>query len=80
MLRWLVAILFLANLLAFALASGLLGALPASGEREPSHLNRQIHPDWLNARPLSAADLAEQPPVVGGPAPVAPVQASSLAQ
>ncbi|TKC89527.1 hypothetical protein FAZ69_11405 [Trinickia terrae] len=79
MLRWLVAILFLANLLAFALASGLFGVLPASGEREPSHLNRQLHPDWLTVKPISAADAADQP-VVGGPAPVAPVQASTLTQ
>ena len=79
MLRWLVAILFLANLLAFVLASGLLGALPASGEREPSHLNRQIHPDWLTVQPVSTADATDQA-VVGGPAPVVPVQASALGQ
>lgn len=79
MLRWLIAILVLANLLAFVLASGLLGALPASGEREPSHLNRQIHPDWLTVTPIAAADATDQA-VVGGPAPVVPVQASTLTQ
>lgn len=79
MLRWLVAILFLANLLAFALASGRLGALPASGEREPSLLNRQIHPEWLNAKPVSTADAADQA-VVGSPASAPPIQTSSIPQ
>jgi hypothetical protein len=79
MLRWLCAILFLANLLAFALASGLLGGLPASGELEPSHLNRQIHPEQLITKPVSTADATDQA-VVGGPATVTPVQASSLTQ
>ena len=42
MLRWLIAILFLANLVALALASGMAGPLPASGPREPHHLERQV--------------------------------------
>jgi hypothetical protein len=79
MLRWLLAILFLANLLALGLASGLLGALPAAGELEPGHLNRQIHPELLGAKPISAAQAADQA-IVGGPAPAAPIQASALAQ
>jgi hypothetical protein len=79
MLRWLIAILVLANLLAFVLASGVLGALPASGEREPSHLNRQIHPDWLTVQPVASADATDQA-VVGGPVPATPIQASTLTQ
>ena len=68
MLRWLIAILFLANLIAFALASGMLGPLPAAGPREPHHLERQVHPEWLKARPISEAEATEQA-VVGQPDP-----------
>jgi hypothetical protein len=70
MLRWLIAILFLANLLAFALASGMLGALPSSGAREPNHLNRQVNPESLRVRPVSAADSVDQA-MLGGPVPMA---------
>lgn len=77
MLRWLIAILFLANLAAFALASGMLGPLPAAGAREPHHLEGQIHPDWIKARPISAAETAEQA-IVGRPDPTPPIQAAPL--
>jgi hypothetical protein len=66
MLRWLIAILVLANMLAFALASGMLGPLPSSGPREPNHLNRQVHPEWLKTRPISSAEAGEQA-IVGAP-------------
>ncbi|HTH75044.1 MAG TPA: hypothetical protein VL635_11610 [Trinickia sp.] len=77
MLRWLIAILFLANLIAFALASGMLGPLPASGPREPHHLERQVHPDWLKTRPISEADAAEQA-IVGRPDPTPAIAAAPL--
>ncbi|HEX7681987.1 MAG TPA: hypothetical protein VF446_00320 [Trinickia sp.] len=77
MLRWLIAILFLANLIAFALASGMLGPLPASGPREPHHLERQVHPEWLKARPISEAESSEQP-VIGRPDPVPKIAAVPL--
>ncbi len=79
MLRWLIAIFFLANLLAFGLASGVLGALPSSGAREPSHLNRQVHPEWLKARPVSAAEAGDQA-VVGQPQPAPAVATATLGQ
>ncbi|WP_269508111.1 hypothetical protein [Burkholderia sp. IMCC1007] len=64
MLRWLIAVLFLANLLAFALAHGMLGPLPAAGPREPGVLSRQVQPDALRATPLAQAS---DQPVIGGP-------------
>ncbi|APR34422.1 hypothetical protein [Paraburkholderia sp. SOS3] len=79
MLRWLIALLVIANLLAFAAVRGLFGPTPAAGAREPFHLNRQIHPEGLRVQPMSATDAADQA-VVGGPAPVAPIAASALAQ
>ena len=79
MLRWLIGLLILANLIAFAMARGVFGPTPAAGSREPNHLERQIHPDWLTVRPLSASQAADQP-VVGGPVPVAPVQQTTLTQ
>ncbi len=79
MLRWLIAILVLANLLVFAFASGLIAMLPASSQRELAHLNRQIHPDWLTVQPVSEAEAANRA-VVGGAMPAAPVQASGLSQ
>jgi hypothetical protein len=75
MLRWLIAILVLANVVAFALASGILGPLPASGPREPNHLNRQIHPEWLRARPISAGEANDQ--AIVGKAVSAPAMATS---
>jgi hypothetical protein len=79
MLRWLIAILVLANLVAFGLASGMLGPLPASGPREPNHLNRQVHPEWLKTRPISAAEANDQA-IVGKAAPEPAVKASALTQ
>lgn len=77
MLRWLIVILFLANALAFGLASGMLGPLPSSGPREPNHLNRQVHPEWLQVHPITAADAGEQA-IVGTPAPQPMVDATPL--
>jgi hypothetical protein len=81
-LRWTIAILFLANVLAFVATLGVFGtfgpSLIASG-RGPDHLNRQVNPDWLTARPVTASEAADQP-VVGGPMPSAPIAASALAQ
>lgn len=79
MLRWLIVILVLANAIAFALASGRLSPLPASGPREPHHLNRQVHPEWLRAQPITAAEAGEQA-IVGKPAPEPTVAAAPLAQ
>lgn len=79
MLRWLIAILVVADLVAFALASGMLGPLPASGPREPNHLNRQIHPEWLQVRPLSAAEANDQA-IVGKAAPTPAVATTPLTQ
>ncbi|MGH8780744.1 hypothetical protein [Paraburkholderia sp.] len=79
MLRWLIAILFLANMLAFVAMRGVFGPLPSAGTREPNHLNRQIRPEWLKVTPLSAADAADLA-VVGGPAPEPAIAASALAQ
>jgi hypothetical protein len=79
MLRWMIAILFLANMLAFVAMRGVFGPTPTAGGREPNHLNRQIHPDWLRIQPVSAAEAADLA-VVGGPAPSAPIAASALTQ
>lgn len=79
MLRWLIAILFLANMLAFVAVRGVLGPTPTAGAREPNHLNRQLHADWLKVQPVTAAEAADQA-VVGGPAPMAPIAASALSQ
>ncbi len=77
MLRWLIAILFLANLVAFALAGGVLGPLPAAGAREPHHLEQQVHPEWIKARPISEAETAEQA-IVGQPDPTPSIKAAPL--
>ena len=79
MLRWLIAILFLANLLAFATLRGVFGPLPYAGAREPGHLNRQIHPETLRVQPVSAAEATDLA-VVGGPAPAPAIAASALSQ
>jgi hypothetical protein len=71
--------LFLANMLAFVAVRGVFGPAPTAGGREPNHLNRQVHPDWLKVQPITATEAADQP-VVGGPAPSAPVAASTLPQ
>jgi hypothetical protein len=77
MLRWLIPVLILANLLMLAVAHGAFGPLPAAGAREPHHLLLQVRPESLSTRPLSSEDAADQA-IVGGPAPVARVQASPL--
>lgn len=64
MLRWLIAVLFLANMLAFAVMRGTFGPLPAAGPREPGHFAQQVRPDALRVTALAQA--ADQP-VVGGP-------------
>ena len=67
MLRWLIAVLFLANMLAFVVARGVFGPLPAAGPREPGVLARQVRPEARRVTPLAQA--ADQP-VIG--APIAP--------
>jgi hypothetical protein len=79
MLRWLLALLLLANVLAFVTMRGLFGPSPAAGPREPNHLNRQVRPDQLRVQPMAAADATDLA-VVGGPAPIAPIAASALRQ
>ncbi|CAM2147936.1 MULTISPECIES: hypothetical protein [Paraburkholderia] len=79
MLRWLIAILILANLLAFAAIRGLFGPTPASGSLERQHLNRQIHPEGLTVRPIKPSESVDVP-VVGGPVADPAIQASTLAQ
>lgn len=79
MLRWLIAILILANLAAFAATRGAFGPTPASGSRESQHLNRQIHPERLTVRPIPASESIDVP-VVGGPVAQPAVQASTLTQ
>ncbi|AHI64270.1 hypothetical protein NX868_06695 [Burkholderia thailandensis] len=64
MLRWLISILFLANMLAFVVVRGVFGPLPAAGSREPGHALLQVRPDALRVTPVSQA--ADQP-IVGGP-------------
>jgi hypothetical protein len=79
MLRWPIAILFLANVLAFVAVRGVFGPSPTAGGREPNHLNRQVNPEWLKVQPVTAAEAADQP-VVGGPAPSVPIATSELGQ
>ncbi|UXU87541.1 hypothetical protein [Burkholderia sp. S-53] len=76
MLRWLIAVLFLANMLAFVVARGVFGPLPAAGPREPGVLSRQVQPDALRVTPLAhASDQA----LVGGPIASPAVTAAPLA-
>ncbi|WP_116134759.1 hypothetical protein [Trinickia diaoshuihuensis] len=77
MLRWLIAILLLANMIAFALASGMLGPLPAAGPIESNHIERQVHPEWLKATPISEAQSAEQV-IIGQPDPSPALNAAPL--
>jgi hypothetical protein len=79
MLRWLIALLILANLLMFAVVRGMVGPLPAAGAREPHHLLQQVHPEALNTRPIHPEEAFDQPRV-GGPAPAANVQTTPLGQ
>ncbi|CAB3763175.1 hypothetical protein GQ57_22170 [Burkholderia sp. MSh2] len=76
MLRWLIAVLFLANLLAFAVACGVFGPLPAAGPREPGMLSRQVRPESLRVTPLAQAS---DQPVIGGPIAPPAVAAEPLA-
>ncbi|AFQ46982.1 hypothetical protein PI86_00625 [Burkholderia sp. A9] len=76
MLRWLIAVLFLANMLAFVVARGVFGPLPAAGPREPGMLSRQVRPDALRAMPLAQAT---DQPVIGGPLAAPAVTAEPLA-
>ncbi|MFP4905674.1 hypothetical protein ACLFKT_42580, partial [Paraburkholderia sp. BR14261] len=79
MLRWLIAILILANGLAFAAIGGVFGPTPSSGSRETQHLNRQIHPERLVVKPIRPSESADVP-TVGGPVTEPSVQASTLTQ
>jgi hypothetical protein len=79
MLRWLIAALFVANLVVFAAVRGVFGPTPAAGAREPSHLSQQIQPDRLQVRPLNPAQTAP-PPVVGAPVADPAIAASTLTQ
>ncbi|VWC51282.1 hypothetical protein BLA6993_07967 [Burkholderia lata] len=76
MLRWLIAVLFLANMLAFVVARGVFGPLPAAGPREPGVLARQVLPDALRVTPLAQAS---DQPVIGGPIAPPAVTAEPLA-
>ncbi|MBN3784924.1 MULTISPECIES: hypothetical protein [Burkholderia] len=76
MLRWLIAVLFLANMLAFVVARGVFGPLPAAGPREPGVLARQVRPDALRVTPLARAT---DQPVIGGPIAPPAVTAEPLA-
>jgi hypothetical protein len=82
MLRWTIAVLVLANLLAFAAIRGVFGPLPVAADSQPMYLNRQVHPESLHVRPETAQEAAEaaDKAVVGAPAPEAPVQAQPLPQ
>ncbi|MCC8392136.1 hypothetical protein LJ656_06005 [Paraburkholderia sp. MMS20-SJTR3] len=77
MLRWPIAILILANVLAFVALRGAFGPTPTAGGHEPAHLNRQIRPESVKVQSVSAADAGDQA-VVGGPAPMAPISTSEL--
>ncbi|GAB5098317.1 hypothetical protein P9250_19555 [Caballeronia sp. LP006] len=79
MLRWLIALLILANLLMFAIVRSTFGPLPAAGAREPHHLLEQVHPETLVTRALHPEEAADQPQV-GAPAPAANVQERPLGQ
>ncbi|WP_244129358.1 hypothetical protein [Burkholderia gladioli] len=76
MLRWLIAILLVANLVALAAIQGLFGPPPAAGAREPWHLTQQVRPQALHTTAVTQA--AEQP-VVGGPISSPPVESQPLA-
>ena len=79
MLRWLIALLVLANVIVFVVAQGGVSPLPSAGAREPQHLDRQLHPELVRVRPISPEESADQA-VVGGPAPSPAVEAAPLAQ
>jgi hypothetical protein len=66
-MRIIISLLFLANLLAFAAAFGAFGPTPAAGQLEPERALSVVHPEWLQARPATADEIADRA-VVGGPA------------
>ncbi|WP_179401066.1 hypothetical protein [Burkholderia guangdongensis] len=53
MLRWLIAVLFLANMIAFMAVRGTFGPLPAAGPLDPDASARQVAPDALRVAPLA---------------------------
>ncbi|MGR3909093.1 hypothetical protein Q3A80_18830 [Burkholderia sp. SR8] len=75
MLRWLIAVLFLANMLAFVAVRGVFGPVPAAGPREPGVLSRQVQPAALHAMPLMQAT---DQPVIGAPIAAPGVTAEPL--
>jgi hypothetical protein len=75
MLRWLIAVLFLANVLAFVVMRGTFGPVPAAGPREPGHFAQQVRPEAL--RVVAVAQAADQP-VVGGPIEQPAIEAEPL--
>ncbi|HEY1610403.1 MAG TPA: hypothetical protein VGG24_14140 [Paraburkholderia sp.] len=79
MLRWLIALLLVANLAAFAALCGVFGPPPGAGRRESGHLTRQIHPESLAVRPIPASESVEVP-TVGGPVAQPDVQSQPLSQ
>ena len=79
MLRWLIAFLLVANLVAFAAIYGVFGPTPASGTRETQHLGRQIHPERLIVRPILASESVDVP-LIGGPVASPRVQSEPLSQ
>ncbi|MDR3096956.1 MAG: hypothetical protein LBV73_07765 [Paraburkholderia sp.] len=79
MLRWLIALLILANLLAFGAIRGLFGPAPLTDSGSHQQLNRQIHPEGLTVRPIKPSESVDVP-VVGGPVADPAIQASALAQ
>ncbi|KVE26885.1 hypothetical protein WS67_15005 [Burkholderia singularis] len=76
MLRWLLCVLFLANMLAFIVVRGVFGPLPAAGPREPGHARQQVRPDALRVTPLSQPT---DQPIVGGPITTPPLEVAPLA-
>lgn len=63
-------------MLAFVVARGVFGPLPAAGPREPGVLARQVRPDALRVTPLARAT---DQPVIGGPIAPPSVTAEPLA-
>jgi len=79
MLRWLIVLLLVANLAAFAALYGAFGPSPAAGRRETQHLGRQIHPERLAVRPIPPSASIDIP-LVGGPVASPGVQTQPLSQ
>jgi len=79
MLRWLIALLLVANLAAFAALYGVFGPPPAAGRHENQHLGRQIHPERLVVRPIPPSASADIP-LIGGPVASPGVQEQPLSQ